>query len=548
MKQQRTITWGEGAIGIRWYCVYHVVVWICLACLLTMTAHAGTTYIYDDDSGYYDEDGYHNPSSSSTLSGKYRVSGRWSSWNEEGRGFQVFSIPSSLTYAYRTVTSIQLGPGSWSWNIPSGSTETFKARHVSTPISTLTAGGSGLTSIFDDLGGGTTYATFSFSSSVSPQQAELSSSTRSEIVSKAGGQWAVGYHMTSIDWSTSDREYIYPYFRLRVVYADAYPSLYSAVIYARVGTSESGQVRVRNGGSSGSTLTGTISPATHARISSTGGDQAFSLAYNESAYRTFSYTPVARGSDHDVINVPNNRYSTSILYVSGYGVGPVAAFSGLSSSSTTTVSSVLLNSTSTTAVAVSNVSSDYDAGVPSRTDLSVVSVGFSGPDASLFECSLLPGTVISKSGSRGFDIRFAPTGASGSGYKTATLSITTDENVPKGIVGETHTFELEAFANTAPTAVPGGPYTVYPNQSVQLTASASSDPDTAHGDSIVLYEWDLQSDGAMDATGATTLFQAGRSLGNRTVNLRVTDSHGAMDEATTTVSVIAAPPSLFLFK
>src|SRR6185369_3251444 len=48
-------------------------------------------------------------------------------------------------------------------------------------------------------------------------------------------------------------------------------------------------------------------------------------------------------------------------------------------------------------------------------------------------------------------------------------------------------------SNSPPVANPGGSYTVVIGQSVTLNASASSDPDTACGDSIVSYEWDINN-------------------------------------------------------
>jgi hypothetical protein len=87
-----------------------------------------------------------------------------------------------------------------------------------------------------------------------------------------------------------------------------------------------------------------------------------------------------------------------------------------------------------------------------------------------------------------------------------------------------------------PAADPGGPYTVSAYGSVTLDGSRSSDPDA--GDSVVSYEWDLDSDGTYgetgdsvergDERGAAPTFCATGLVGSttRTVWLRVADGHG----------------------
>jgi PEP-CTERM motif len=59
----------------------------------------------------------------------------------------------------------------------------------------------------------------------------------------------------------------------------------------------------------------------------------------------------------------------------------------------------------------------------------------------------------------------------------------------------------QALANTAPKAVAGGPYVVLPG-SITFDGSASFDPDTALGDSIVGYSWAFLSSNNVIATGA----------------------------------------------
>ncbi len=99
--------------------------------------------------------------------------------------------------------------------------------------------------------------------------------------------------------------------------------------------------------------------------------------------------------------------------------------------------------------------------------------------------------------------------------------------------------------NNPPAAKAGGPslylgeaaYFLDVNQSLTLDASASSDPDVDCGDSIVSYQWDLDSDGQFDdAVGVhPTLSWASlqalgvAGLGPHTIGLQVADEFGVTD-------------------
>jgi hypothetical protein len=102
-----------------------------------------------------------------------------------------------------------------------------------------------------------------------------------------------------------------------------------------------------------------------------------------------------------------------------------------------------------------------------------------------------------------------------------------------------------AMINRLPVAQMGGPYSVNESGSVPMSGAASVDWDG----SVVLYEWDLNYDGAhfdVDATGASVSFSAATLDGpmNRTVALRVTDNQAAVSEvATTHVTVSNVPPT-----
>ncbi|MCB1207897.1 MAG: PKD domain-containing protein [Verrucomicrobiales bacterium] len=133
------------------------------------------------------------------------------------------------------------------------------------------------------------------------------------------------------------------------------------------------------------------------------------------------------------------------------------------------------------------------------------------------------------------------------GNYTAKLTITND-NVPALSDSEQHTITVNV-GNNAPSAVVGGPYNINEGQLFALDGSASSDPDGTCGDSIVEYTWDLDNDGQYDdAFGATVVMSlsaqsaAGIAApGVHTVHLRVIDSLGLTDTASSTVTVAAEP-------
>lgn len=96
--------------------------------------------------------------------------------------------------------------------------------------------------------------------------------------------------------------------------------------------------------------------------------------------------------------------------------------------------------------------------------------------------------------------------------------------------------------NLAPTANPGGAYTVAAGGSVVLSGAGSVDSDGQ----IVVYEWDYNYNGGtfdVDGSGVSATFSAADlSSIVRTIALRVTDNEGATSIVTTTVTVGAPPP------
>lgn len=90
--------------------------------------------------------------------------------------------------------------------------------------------------------------------------------------------------------------------------------------------------------------------------------------------------------------------------------------------------------------------------------------------------------------------------------------------------------------NQPPIAEAGESYSGFTTEPIFLDASASADPD---GDNLT-YEWDLNNDGAYDATGVTTPVTFDLA-GEYTVGLRVTDPLGLTSTDTITIAVTTNP-------
>jgi len=114
--------------------------------------------------------------------------------------------------------------------------------------------------------------------------------------------------------------------------------------------------------------------------------------------------------------------------------------------------------------------------------------------------------------------------------------------------GETNFDDVQlTFSLTNPVADAGGPYTVFPNGSLQLDGSGSLPSD---GETLTAYDWDLKNNNDFDdVTGDSPTPAAisfadlqslyGMSLGENTIQLVVTDSASKTSAiATTTVNLV----------
>jgi glucose/arabinose dehydrogenase/PKD repeat protein len=96
-------------------------------------------------------------------------------------------------------------------------------------------------------------------------------------------------------------------------------------------------------------------------------------------------------------------------------------------------------------------------------------------------------------------------------------------------------------ANQPPQAVAAAtPKTGVAPLTVSFDGSGSSDPDP---EDPITYAWDLDGDGAFDDSTATKPTYTYSTDGNYTATLKVTDSHGASDTDTVTITVGNTPPT-----
>ncbi len=104
---------------------------------------------------------------------------------------------------------------------------------------------------------------------------------------------------------------------------------------------------------------------------------------------------------------------------------------------------------------------------------------------------------------------------------------------------------FDAFVNAPPVANAGGPYEVGEGIDLTLDGSASSDAEDPVGQ--LTLEWDLDYDGVtfgVDATGLQSVVNFPDDFAARQIGLRVIDSNGASQIATTTLRVTNVAPAV----
>jgi Autotransporter beta-domain/HYR domain len=154
-----------------------------ILCLLPTLALAQTTNVTTSDSGWYRNDGFHGSNNQNYYTGSHS--------SGQLRGFFTFNIPSSSV----AFTSARLR--FFTYGVFTGP-NTLDVYDVSTAISSLVAGGSGLTATYADLGSGTMYASTLVAAPNTFIEIPLNAAALSAINARRGSSFAVGFRNRNI--------------------------------------------------------------------------------------------------------------------------------------------------------------------------------------------------------------------------------------------------------------------------------------------------------------------------------------------------------------
>ena len=158
--------------------------------LSVSAANAQLLFSNSSDRGSYTDAGDHINTGDSYLTGYDSFDGI------QYRSFFVFDIPTlSGTDTYTSAVLNVFNGGTSGFNAADMAGRTFTISSIATDINTLRAGGTGLTSIYDDLADGTVYGSITFANNPSDGSTikfNLNSFGLSAINSAAGNQIAFG--------------------------------------------------------------------------------------------------------------------------------------------------------------------------------------------------------------------------------------------------------------------------------------------------------------------------------------------------------------------
>lgn len=180
------------------HCITAFVV-LTLILAATSSATAGEIVLEAVDRGNYSWEGYHSSGNTSYLAGDIAASGF-----VEYRNFFVFDLSSvggQILGATLELYNPSDPPDAGNGYRSPDAFETYSLWEVVTDIGTLTAGGTGLVGIFDDLGGGVTYGTIdmTLADNGTIVSIQLNHNAENSIAAAAGGLWAVGGAVMTLD-------------------------------------------------------------------------------------------------------------------------------------------------------------------------------------------------------------------------------------------------------------------------------------------------------------------------------------------------------------
>ncbi len=153
------------------------------------------------DSGWYSDTGYHEPTNLNYLVGQCALP--QCSQPVVFRNFFVFDL-SGITGQILTATLMIENPQ----YVSGDPSETWTTFDVTTPIPTLVAGGTGLMSIYNDLGNGTIYGSTVVTLNTTLVKVPLDADAISALNAAVGNQFAIGGALTTLD-GLVNREWVF---------------------------------------------------------------------------------------------------------------------------------------------------------------------------------------------------------------------------------------------------------------------------------------------------------------------------------------------------
>jgi hypothetical protein len=178
----------------------HLVTIFAAAILVAASAHGGlaattSVNLAAVDSGFYVDSGDHVSLNTFVTAG-FGGTGCGGS-NQEFRNFFVFDLSAASGTIVGARLRIQVPVGNY---VSGNATEDLSLFEVSTAIATLTAGGTGLTAIYDDLADGTEYGarTLSVADEGTVIEIPFNNAGLAAINAALGGTWAVGGAVTTL--------------------------------------------------------------------------------------------------------------------------------------------------------------------------------------------------------------------------------------------------------------------------------------------------------------------------------------------------------------
>ncbi|VGO20189.1 beta strand repeat-containing protein [Pontiella sulfatireligans] len=164
--------------------------------VLTLLDQPGSSVsVNATDTGWYDSTGYHSSGNENYIAGTYiGGSGSHNNW-------LVFNVPEFSGAIIKAELLIKCS----NINTPNDQ-ETYVLHHVSTPIGTLVAGGSGLTDIYNDLGEGAVYGIRNVAELEAYERAivPLNVTLINDATAAMGGQIALGGSIVSLEGAPSE--------------------------------------------------------------------------------------------------------------------------------------------------------------------------------------------------------------------------------------------------------------------------------------------------------------------------------------------------------